>query len=153
MKFISHRGNLNGRYVELENKPEYILRALDQDYECEVDIWYIDKQLLLGHDKPEFKIDEKFCNLKNIWFHAKNISCLEILNNFDCNFFWHEDDQLTLTSKKWIWFHPKNLYNPIKSFEKSIIVLPELNQSKWSEFGGLCSDYPEKYKTEYHEKN
>jgi hypothetical protein len=42
MIFISHRGNLSGINKNEENKPEYILNALNSNFSVEVDIWYKD---------------------------------------------------------------------------------------------------------------
>ena len=42
MKLISHRGNINGKQLDLENDPKYIENAIKQGYDVEVDIWYTD---------------------------------------------------------------------------------------------------------------
>ena len=39
--FISHRGNINGRNSEMENHPEYIMAALREGYDVEIDVWVI----------------------------------------------------------------------------------------------------------------
>ena len=58
--------------------------------------------------------------------------------------FWHQSDDVTLTSKNYLWTYPgKQL-----TF-KSIAVLPE--QADYSEIDlrkctGICSDYIEKYR-------
>ena len=57
MILIAHRGNTSGRKKELENKPEYITDTLQKGYDVEVDVWSIDKQFYLGHDKPQYKIE------------------------------------------------------------------------------------------------
>jgi len=41
MILISHRGNINGRFEDWENKPEYINDALSLGYDVEVDIWFV----------------------------------------------------------------------------------------------------------------
>ena len=38
MKYISHRGNINGKDLMLENSPKYIDRALKLGYDVEIDI-------------------------------------------------------------------------------------------------------------------
>ena len=38
MILISHRGNVNGRFEDWENKPEYINDALNLGYDVEVDV-------------------------------------------------------------------------------------------------------------------
>ena len=53
MKIISHRGNLYGREVDNENKPEFIMEAL-RKFEVEVDVWFVNDSWFLGHDKPQF---------------------------------------------------------------------------------------------------
>ena len=40
MILISHRGNINGKKPNYENKPEYIWEALRKGYHCEVDVWF-----------------------------------------------------------------------------------------------------------------
>ena len=60
MIFIAHRGNLNGPNKEMENKPEYILKALNKDFYVEIDVWYINNSFFLGHDNPDYKIDIEF---------------------------------------------------------------------------------------------
>jgi len=60
MFYISHRGNLNGKNQELENKPSYIFDALEKNFEVEVDIWFNEGKFYLGHDEPKDLIDSKF---------------------------------------------------------------------------------------------
>ena len=65
MILISHRGNLNGK-TDDENKPKYIEQALNQGFDVEIDVWYIDNQFWLGHDKPQYKISEGFLEHPNL---------------------------------------------------------------------------------------
>jgi hypothetical protein len=51
------------------------------------------------------------------------------------NFFWHQQDKVTLTSKQYIWAYPGQ--QPIA---QSIAVLPELFNDNISECIGVCSD-------------
>lgn len=138
MILISHRGNLSGRNVEEENKPSYIDNAISKGFDVEVDIWKIESKLFLGHDEPQYKIDEKWLEeRKNVlWIHTKNIFSIVYFNNTDYNYFWHEKDTVTLTSKKYIWAYPGK--QPIKN---SIAVMPELNNDDVSSCLGICSDY------------
>ena len=64
MLFISHRGNLNGINKDLENKPSYILKALDEKFDVEVDIWFKKNKFYLGHDNPKYEIENKFFKIK-----------------------------------------------------------------------------------------
>ena len=141
MIFISHRGNINGINKKLENSPKYINNAINKGYDVEVDVWYTDN-FYLGHDKPEYKISKSFLENKNLWCHAKNLKALEKLQKLKTKYFWHQEDDYTLTSNGYIWTYPgKNLS------KKSISVLPELKKKKLPKFiSGICSDFIENYK-------
>ena len=147
MKFISHRGNLNGANPNLENHPDYILDSITKGYDCEIDIRVINNVLYLGHDSPQYKIELSFLNSikSNIWIHCKNIEAVLFFRLKEFNFFWHENDKVTLTSQKNIWAFPGN--QPI---EMSIAVMPEIfNENNLNKCHGICSDYIFKYKKEY----
>ena len=69
MIFISHRGNINGPNKLMENNPSYILSALNEGYECEIDVWKIKDKRFLGHDNPDYEVDKQFLlNIPNT-FH------------------------------------------------------------------------------------
>ena len=142
MILISHRGNIDGKIPELENHPEYLQEALDQGYNVELDIWY-KEGLWLGHDYPKYEIDLQWLlNRRNeLWIHAKNYEVINKLIDYDLNIFWHQEDDVTLTSKNYLWSFPGK--QPIK---KSIAVMPELNDDNLSQCIGVCSDYIEIYK-------
>ena len=38
-RLISHRGNVDGKYPQYENLPEYVDKALNLGYDVEVDLW------------------------------------------------------------------------------------------------------------------
>jgi hypothetical protein len=144
MILISHRGNLTGPISEKENSQSYIQEALDKGFDVEIDIWIKDNNLWLGHDYPQYHVDEMFLYLhkKHLWIHCKN---LEAINYFASklklfNYFWHENDTLTLTSKTNIWVYPGK--QPIKN---SIAVMPELYNDNISQCLGICSDYIQNY--------
>lgn len=147
MKLISHRGNINGPNKQYENNPDYVKIALLSGYDVEVDIWVIDGKLYLGHDEPQYEIhlSEFWVQSKNrIWWHCKNIEALEYCKNMGnsrmSNFFWHQEDDYTLTSNGYIWTYPG------KQLTKySIAVMPELHNDDVSKSFGVCSDYIEKY--------
>ena len=145
MKLISHRGNINGPLPESENNPEYIDNAICLGYDIEIDVWMINEVLFLGHDKPQYKIDINWIDDRNhkLWVHCKNIEALEFFNRFktDINYFWHEHDTATLTSKNYIWTYPGK--QPIKN---SIAVMPESNNDNIDKCIGICSDYIINYK-------
>ena len=145
MILISHRGNINGRIEDAENRPDYIDDTIRIGYNVEVDIWEIDHRLFLGHDRPQYEIDYRWLkDRKNkLWIHCKNIKALEYFNDIiEFHYFWHEKDTVTITSQGTIWAFPGK--QPIRN---SIAVLPELNDEDISYCLGICSDYILKYKS------
>lgn len=143
MKLISHRGNLDGRNKDYENNPIYIDNAISSGYDVEVDVYFHESNLFLGHDYGEHLIDFNWLSARRdfLWIHCKNIEAIEFMIKTDLHFFWHQNDTLTLTSKLFIWAFPGN--QPI---EASIAVMPELFNDKIDRCIGICSDFIEKYK-------
>jgi hypothetical protein len=146
MILISHRGNIEGPNPERENSPEYIQEALDAGFDVEIDFWITDTGLWLGHDKPQYETswtELKAFDPTKLWIHCKNIEAFGILfqdATFNC--FWHQEDDVALTSAGYIWTYPgKPLY------KGAIAVMPERSLDRdghWNDFskaGGMCSDY------------
>jgi len=141
---ISHRGNINGRIEEAENRPDYIDDAIRLGYDVEIDIWVKNDILYLGHDVPQYEIPlEWLLHRKGrLWVHCKNVDAMEYIYDTDLNYFWHDTDTMTLTSKGYIWAYPGR--QPIR---KSIAVMPELKymftgvEEDLSVCSGICSDY------------
>ena len=150
MIFISHRGNINGKNETEENKPEYIVESINLGYDCEIDLWVINKSLLLGHDLPQYEISFSFLEAyaEHLWVHCKNIEAVTYLQEKtgdNIHFFWHQEDDLTLTSKSIIWAYPGK--QPIK---RSIAVMPEIkNERNLEKCLGICSDEISFYKKNY----
>lgn len=140
MKLIAHRGNINGP-SSLENSPEHIARAIELGFDVEVDIRYLDGRWWLGHDHPTYIISS--CDLfdtSKVWWHCKNFAALEQLLGSGLNYFWHQEDDHTLTSKGFIWTYPG------KDVGKSnVIVMPEavmpIDDIKKISAYAICSDY------------
>ena len=145
MILIAHRGNLIGSNPEKENSISYIQEALDKGFDAEIDVWVIDDKIYLGHDEPQYIVEEIWLQLyrKHLWIHCKNIEAINYFaSKFSLfNYFWHEDDTITLTSKNYIWAYPGK--QPIKN---SIAVMPEINNDDVSQCLGVCSDYIQDYK-------
>lgn len=143
MKFISHRGNIRGKITELENSPDYIDKALNEGYDVEVDIWYENNNLYLGHDYGQYLIDLDwlFRRSTKLWCHAKNGEALYHMWKHNFHSFWHQEDDFTLTSRGFIWTYPKGLL-----YSNSICVLPELGHIGEFNCYGVCSDYIKNYK-------
>jgi hypothetical protein len=57
MILISHRGNINGKNDVRENSMFYIMEALTMGFDVEIDVWYINNEWFLGHDKPQYQIN------------------------------------------------------------------------------------------------
>jgi hypothetical protein len=144
MILISHRGNVDGRLPLHENEPNYIDSAISKGYDVEVDVWYKDKILWLGHDKPDYEVDFSWFveRLHKLWIHCKNIESVVFFKEcgYGVNYFWHEEDTITLTSKNYIWAYPGK--QPIKD---SISVMPELFNDDTTKCLGICSDYVSNY--------
>jgi hypothetical protein len=149
MKLISHRGNLNGKMPQNENHPEYIDEAIHAGYDVEIDVWMIEGVLLLGHDTPQYGVSQLWLNQRygKLWIHCKNMEAMEWFNGVGgFNYFWHETDAVTLTSKNFIWAFPGK--QPI---QRSIAVLPEIYNDNLDSCIGICSDYIENYKIKNNE--
>ena len=146
MKLISHRGNIKGRIPEKENSPDYIIEALQQGFDVEVDIFYhLNYGWYLGHDQPTYELDMlKFVPyFDKLWFHCKNLDALWKIIEWDVHYFWHEEDRFTLTSENYIWTFPGNDLT-----DRSICVLPEkyhLSLNQLLNCAGICSDYVKNY--------
>jgi hypothetical protein len=142
-KLISHRGNINGKIIEAENRPDYIDDTIRLGYDVEIDLWFVDEKLYLGHDNFQYEINDKWLNerIDKLWIHCKNIESLNWIKNTSLHYFWHENDTLTLTSKNYIWAYPGK--QPIIG---SIAVMPEIFNDDVSKCLGICSDYIQNYK-------
>lgn len=148
MKLIAHRGNINGPNPLDENNPEYIEKAISNGYDVEIDIRYetSGNNFYLGHDDPQYEVNSQWLlkRMNNLWIHCKNINSLFYFSSKTegYNYFWHQEDDFTLTSKNYIWTYPGKEYTP-----KSVIVMPESNSNidfkslmMYNCFG-ICSDY------------
>jgi hypothetical protein len=143
MILISHRGNINGKNPNLENQPTYVDKAISLGYDVEVDLWFMDGRVYLGHDKPQYEIGDNWLGDRadKLWVHCKNTDSLNWIRNTILHYFWHEEDTLTLTSKNYMWVYPGK--QPIIG---SVAVMPEINNDDVSKCIGICSDYIQDYK-------
>lgn len=143
MKLIAHRGLTQGPNKLLENHPEQLLNSIKNGYDCEIDLWVINSELWLGHDEPQYLINENFLkdNSLNFWIHAKNLAALRWLATTTFyKYFWHQNDDFILTSNNFIWTYPGKELTSI-----SIDVMPEWNDPEFKNLNkhcyGICSDY------------
>ena len=133
MFLISHRGNINGKCDE-ENHPDHIDMALAQGFDVEIDVWKVLDEYYLGHDEPQYKVNMKFLKNEKLWCHAKNIEALYGMNKEGVHCFWHQTDDVTLTSKGYLWTYPNKDLT-----QGSIAVLPKAKPK--IDVAGICSDY------------
>jgi len=139
MLLIAHRGNTLGPNRARENDPSYIKEALTLGFDAEIDVWYRDNQLYLGHDGSMHKVDIEFLKTPGLWCHAKSLDALNIMLENDVHCFWHQTDDFTLTSKGYVWTYPGKPVN-----NKSVIVchsIEETQETAASDIAGVCSDY------------
>jgi hypothetical protein len=141
MIYISHRGNIFGPNPKEENTPSYIDKALKAGFDVEIDVWFLDDNFYLGHDSPDTLIKKDYLNNDRFWCHAKNVPALEKLLELGVHCFWHQKDDVTLTSKSFVWIYPGK---PL--CKNGIIVMPENKYDNWKDISnkgikGICSDF------------
>jgi hypothetical protein len=139
MIYIAHRGNIDGPSFN-ENQIDYIEEALEEGFDCEIDLRKINNDLYLGHNVPEHKVSIQWLKERSehLWIHCKNLDALTfLLERPEFNCFYHDRDDFTLTSHNYIWTYPGK---PASSF--SIVCLPEIiSFDHVQNAHGICSDY------------
>ena len=143
MYLISHRGNLNGVESENENNPKYLKIAINKEFNVEVDVRFEKEKFYLGHDFSQYEVNKDFLLNENIWCHAKTHNALLALDKINAHYFWHQEDDYTITSKGFFWTFPGK-----ELLKKSICVLPEKANYKKIDCLGICSDFIERYKND-----
>jgi len=144
MIYIAHRGLYQGYDEALENHPDQLISALAEGFDVELDARLINDEWWLGHDGPTFKVDEDFLLQDGLWIHCKNLDAFEAMNELSPtpNYFWHQNDDYTLTSHGFIWTYPKQ---PL-SEKRGILNQPEWEKN-WVETiqdikaAGICSKF------------
>ena len=151
MRIIAHRALLDGPSAELQNRPDQIQLALSRGYDVEIDLWRVHGKWMLGHDGPEHDITWSQLNDQRLWIHCKNMDAFLWLRALgsDLNYFWHENDLVTLTSKLIIWTY---FGKPETKGATSVCVMPEVtyawddvvDMARANDWYGMCTDYPER---------
>ena len=150
MKIIAHRANLGGPDPSKENTPDQIDLCLALGFDVEIDLRYspLDRTFVLGHDKGETRVSYSWLEERRdgLWIHCKDILALDqMTRGSGFRYFWHQEDDYTLTSNEVIWAYPGKEYTC-----RTVIVMPEWDESvdwdklKKSNCYGVCTDYPEK---------
>lgn len=149
--YIAHRGNLHGPNPQMENMPMYLMEALSLGYNVEVDAWLSNGIFYLGHDRPEFIVDETFFENDKIWVHCKNLSALDyLILNSSVHCFAHDSDNFALTNRSYIWCYPK-----IQTLTPNCIAVMPERVPAWNlkNCAGICSDYILNYESKFKEGN
>ena len=144
-KFISHRGNMKGKYIPDENKPEKIDELNAKGMGCEIDVWFHKGSWFLGHDEPQYNVSfdwlMKYLPLRLM--HCKNEDALDKLHlesgrlGYEVNLFYHTNEHYALTSRGHIIVHPDRLCLP-----DSIEMMPEMSKERFNRRcpNVVCSD-------------
>lgn len=149
MRFIAHRGNVDGPSPTDENNPLYLKEAIAMGFDVEVDLQHDNGIWYLGHDSLDtaHEIDLGFICDRRVWVHCKTKEALMALRETSCalygvtHYFWHQSDDVTITSQGWLWAYPGIQL----SGERTVACLPEWNDTDVSGFRAVCTDYVNRY--------
>ena len=133
-----------------ENSPDQIQRCIESGVDVEIDVRYDPKtnSLWLGHDEPQYMVTWWWLagRAEHLWIHCKDLTTLHqfVAETGGYNYFWHQEDDFTLTSKNYIWTYPGKPYT-----NRSVIVMPEWKDTDWDSLRvtncyAICTDYVEK---------
>ena len=76
-------------------------------------------------------------------FHAKNHKAIKPLSDAELHWFWHDNDDYTLTTYGFIWTYPGKPYT-----SRSIAVKPKQIRDDEKLCYGVCSDWVLKFREE-----
>ena len=138
VKFIAHRGNVDGPNLAYENDDAYLKHAYSIGYDVECDLIAHKGILYYGHDEPQQPADVSFLQQQGVWCHAKNLEALLQLLKMRTNCFWHETDKLTITRAGYLWCYPNTFINHINAvwLDLSDAVIPSTIPNIY----GICGD-------------
>lgn len=145
MRLIAHRGNIRGKILHLENTEPYIIDAIAQGYQVEIDMWYVNQTLYLGHDDPLYKTSFEFLHEHSaeLLIHCRDLKTLEFMHNdkklSKFNYFYHVTEPAVISSHGDIIMHS----HANRCIDNSIYMLPEILGIKnryLKKCAGICSD-------------
>ena len=142
MIVIAHRGNTNGTNPDKENTLLYLEEAYNKGFDVEVDLIGINGILYFGHDEPQEVACTNFIQRNGVWCHAKNTHAIELLADLRANYFWHENDAATVTSKGFIWCYPGHFVNSKKAIWLDLF---DTDLPAYDHVYGICTDKGEQY--------
>jgi len=145
MIIISHRGNIRGERLDLENRPSYIDCAIGNGYHVEIDVRSINGELWLGHDNPQYKVTHEWITARKdyLWLHCKNVEAAK--ECWEYKSFCHTSDPYSYVSNGKIWLHD------LKMKIDDHVIIPLLNSFEIKELTdtcyydnayAVCTDYP-----------
>lgn len=143
-RFICHRGNLERKELPTENDPDLLDKRIADGYDVELDVWYKDNQLFLGHDEPEHRITfEWLMESSKKYIHTKNAQTLEYLllrcgkEGYNPNLFYHTGEHYSLTTRNHIVVLPGQ-----EILVGSVNMMPEMSPTPKdsSQAYAVCSD-------------
>lgn len=140
-RWILHRGLKSGPDRTLENQEFLIKERLNEGWDVEIDVWKdVSGQFWLGHDGPTVRLqDGGLLQHPHVWVHCKNLEAL-VSMPVAANYFFHNVDDATLTSQRYIWCYPG--HQP--GGGRDVIVLPErsgIHFPQLSSAYAVCSDF------------
>jgi len=144
-RHICHRGNLEKKIEEIENRPLTLAYRDVEGYDVECDVWYKDNKLWLGHDEPQYETFIEWLAVSpRRLIHAKDGETFAYLlqeagkRAYDLHVFYHTDEDYVLTSKGIIIAHPEK---PL--VDGALAMMPEMGDYKVKDrhkLFFLCSD-------------
>jgi len=148
MRYIAHRGLMDGPNQRMENTPEQVCFALYCEFDVEIDLWWHEGQWMMGHEKPEHRIEHETLQRYDdkLWLHCRDVDTLSKALECKFNCFANDEDLIVVTSQGYLWSqHPKHWGSGV------IAVKPELYRMQFdlSLADGICTNQPESYRKHY----
>lgn len=146
-RIICHRGNFQKKIVAEENKPELIDQLNKEGFDVEIDVWWKDGELWLGHDEPQYKITlDWLCGSPLRIIHCKDGLTFEYLLKkngalgLGLNLFYHTNEHYALTTRGQVIVLPGQ-----DLLDGSIQMMPEMSSRVYSKeqknkVFAVCSD-------------
>src|SRR2546429_6228317 len=99
MYIVALRANLEGR-SDCENHPQAVRKCLALGFGAEVDLWTIDGEYWLGHDRPTYPIKLEEFDRDGVFFHLKT-PFIPILQSADAFAIDHDTFVVTIRGRIW----------------------------------------------------
>ena len=134
--------------------PSYVIEAIEAGFDCEIDLRMDTKnRLFLGHDENQYRIEPDFLlkYSKQLWIHCKDRESLNLMVTHEkyrgaVNYFFHINDDYTITSKGYVWAYPNKQMTDqncvIVVLDEDIIdVIAEKDPFAGAKPFGICTDW------------